>query len=315
MQHLGRAKEVSEFVKHGSQEAMIEIELATDARRHTRNPVINCSIKREGNKIQFSINDKPSNKKNVMELARSFSIQIDNLCQFLPQDKVVEFAAMSPVELLRSTQRAVASQKMIDWHEELKDLREKQRIIENQNATDLDILANLEGRQRMQEADVERMREREQVKQRVKMLETSRPFAKYRQARNNFLEAKRLKTQGEAELNELKEAVEPALQAVNAKQMYLNRVKNVATKRKEGTEKFNKKVDTIAKKIDSLEERLQEIDKEKEAEKKSVQTQNADIKRLNGVITGLKKRIEEEPIEFDAAAYNERIVCLLPHCI
>ena len=277
--------------------------------------MIKCSIKREGNKTQFSINDKPSNKKTVMELARSFSIQIDNLCQFLPQDKVVEFAAMSPVELLRSTQRAVASQKMIDWHEELKDLREKQRIIQNQNATDLDILVNLEGRQRMQEADVERMREREQVKQRVKMLETSRPFAEYRQARNKFLEAKRLRTQGQAELNDLKEAVEPALHAVNAKQMYLNRVKNVAKKRKEGVEKCDKKADTIAKKIDSLEERLQEIDKEKEAEKRSVRTQKMDIGRLTSVITGLKKQIEEEPIEFDAAAYNESIVCLLAHCI
>ena len=294
---------------------MIEIELAADGKRYTRNPVIKCSIKREGNKMQFSINEKPSNKKNVMELARSFSIQIDNLCQFLPQDKVVEFAAMSPVELLRSTQRAVASQKMIDWHEELKDLREKQRIIQNQNATDLDILANLEGRQRMQEADVERMREREQVKQRVKMLETSRPFAEYRQARNNFREAKRLRIQGDAELKELKEAVEPALHAVNAKQMYLSRVKNVATKRKEGIEKCSRKADTVAKKIDSLDERLQEIDKEKQAEKKSVQSQRAEKKRLESVITGLKKQIEGEPIDFDAAAYNERIVCSLAYCI
>ena len=88
---------------------MIEIELRRqDGDR--QNPVIRTVIKREGNKTHFSINGKPSNRKNVLSLVKPFSIQIDNLCQFLPQDRVVEFAAMTPVELLRSTQSAVASE-------------------------------------------------------------------------------------------------------------------------------------------------------------------------------------------------------------
>ena len=313
VQHLGRAKEVSEFVKHGCQEATIEIELAGDDRRHGRNPVITCNIKRDGNKTHFSLNHKASSKKLVRELAESFSIQIDNLCQFLPQDKVAEFAAMSPIELLRSTQRAVASKKMIEWHDQLKDLRGKQRIVQSQNATDLDILGNLEGRQRMQEADVERMRERELVKQRVRMLETSRPFAEYRQARNNFLDAKQSKKDAEAALKELKKEVEPSLQAVNTKQLYLNRIKNVAAKRKEMVEKVDKKADTIAKKVDALQDRIQDVDKEKDAEKKGLTSSRMEVERFSGVIARLKKQMEEEPIEFDAAAYNERIVSsLLP---
>ena len=87
--HLGRAKDISEFVKHGAKKATIEIELAKDPKRQTSNPVIRTKILRENNKVEYYINDKKENKKRVMDLARSFSIQVDNLCQFLPQDRVV----------------------------------------------------------------------------------------------------------------------------------------------------------------------------------------------------------------------------------
>lgn len=46
---------------------------------------------------------------------------------FLPQDKVSEFAAMSPQQLLRETQRAAGDANLSDWHDTLisagKDLR------------------------------------------------------------------------------------------------------------------------------------------------------------------------------------------------
>ena len=40
-------------------------------------------------------------------MTKSMNIQVSNLCQFLPQDKVPEFARMNQVELLRATQEAV----------------------------------------------------------------------------------------------------------------------------------------------------------------------------------------------------------------
>ena len=39
--------------------------------------------------------------------------------QFLPQDKVVEFAKLSPVELLRETQKAIGDSRLADLHKEL----------------------------------------------------------------------------------------------------------------------------------------------------------------------------------------------------
>ena len=39
--------------------------------------------------------------------------------QFLPQDKVVEFARLSPVELLRETQKAIGDSRLADLHKQL----------------------------------------------------------------------------------------------------------------------------------------------------------------------------------------------------
>ena len=43
----------------------------------------------------------------VKELVRSLNIQLDNLCQFLPQERVADFAKLNAQELLVETQRAV----------------------------------------------------------------------------------------------------------------------------------------------------------------------------------------------------------------
>jgi len=286
---------------------MIEIELAKDGKKFQRNIVIRCTIKREGNKTSFSVNDKPQGKKAVIEFCRSLSIQIDNLCQFLPQDKVVEFAAMTPVELLRSTQRAVASQEMIDTHEQLKEYRRKQKDVQASCAADQDTLTNLETRHRMQEADVERMREREQIVKRVSMLEASRPIPAYREAKNLFTEAKEKRKEAENELTRLQNDVEPSMRALNAKERYKEQIQAVVGERKTVVSKAEKHADGIDKKFRDLQDKHNELVGGYNAEVNSGKGLKKDIPRLEHAITNLKRQMEEQPSEIDVAAYNERI--------
>ena len=44
----------------------------------------------------------------VEEMVARLNIQVGNLVQFLPQEKVADFARMSPQELLESTEKAVS---------------------------------------------------------------------------------------------------------------------------------------------------------------------------------------------------------------
>ena len=44
----------------------------------------------------------------VEEMVNRLNIQVSNLCQFLPQDKVADFAKMTSQELLVNTEKAVS---------------------------------------------------------------------------------------------------------------------------------------------------------------------------------------------------------------
>ena len=47
----------------------------------------------------------------VEEQVAKFNIQVGNLCQFLPQDKVADFAKMTQQQLLESTEKAVSTRR------------------------------------------------------------------------------------------------------------------------------------------------------------------------------------------------------------
>lgn len=243
-----------------------------------------------------------------MEIARSLSIQIDNLCQFLPQDKVVEFAAMTPVELLRSTERAVASAEMIEAHEDLKVKRREQKESRVKIDRDQEILSNLAGRQRLQEADVERMREREQIVKRVRYLEAARPFAQYREAKEHCDELRAKKHGAQEEQKRLEKEVEPAMRAVTDKKQYRNELANVLKERKEVLTKAEGKADKVDQKIGDVDGKAKALQAEMDAERRSGQKQKQEKIRYEGVMARIKRQMEEAPPEFDGLAFNEKIV-------
>ena len=66
----------------------------------------------------------------VQELIRELNIQFDNLCQFLPQDRVVSFARMDAYELLAATQKAIGDSTLYDQHQDLLQRRDEVRALD-----------------------------------------------------------------------------------------------------------------------------------------------------------------------------------------
>ncbi|KAK3109404.1 Structural maintenance of chromosomes protein 5, partial [Teratosphaeriaceae sp. CCFEE 6253] len=305
--HLGRQKHSGDFVKNGMDKAEIEIELAADPERHDSNPVIKTKLTRQGNKVDYVVNGKKSAKKAVLELMKSFSIQIDNLCQFLPQDRVVEFARLSPVELLAQTQRAAAPPQMSEWHDQLKEMRKTQKQKTNEQQFVLDELKNKEDRQGRERGDVERLLERKDWQARVAALEKLRPFPQYRLAQKNFKEAKASHKEAEKDLRRLERQIEPNLQAERAKEAYLRRIEAVVPKRAGLVEKTETEASRIKGTIEAADEAIKELDTELEAEKKVAQAARQNMPKLNRDKTAIEKAMQNPPAETDFAAFNERI--------
>ncbi|RPB01733.1 P-loop containing nucleoside triphosphate hydrolase protein [Choiromyces venosus 120613-1] len=304
--NLGRAKEISEFVKHGCETATIEIEL--QGKENERNPVIKRKIGRENNTSTFTLNGSPSTSGKITKLVKSYNIQIDNLCQFLPQDRVVEFAGLTAIDLLTHTQRAAAPPEILGHHENLKKLGKRQKELLNELEIDRNQLTSMEARQAALQQDVERLRERQEIIKRIELLEKARPFVKYRAARGLAKDAKDASKVAERELRELEQQVEPMTEAPKAKRRYHKALERfVAAKKKEleakerAVTKF--KDDVIGKADEKITDITDKIDAARSAE----QGRKQQIAREREKIAKLKKQLEEDPPEVDLAYYNRKI--------
>jgi structural maintenance of chromosomes protein 5 len=309
-QHLGRAGQVGEFVKHGNTDAYVEIELQ---RRPTesRNHVVRLRIIKDNNGREFWIDGKKTSLKIVQNLVNSLSIQIDNLCQFLPQDKVSSFAALSPVDLLQQTQRAAAPGYMLEWHDELKKLRKEQKTLELQDEADKDQLGRLENRQQNLHAEVERLQERIKVQEKVDLLKKMVPFVEYKIAVQQYEVSKEKKKIAHARFKELSDRVAPTLQSINAKKCYRDQIKVVVGEREKALESAERDADVFVKTIEGLTESVTKIENNVKSIGNVDKKRRADILKLQDRIKTLKIQANETPIEYNPAEWSERIVSVL----
>lgn len=239
---------------------------------------------------------------------QSFAIQVDNLCQFLPQDKVAEFAALSPVELLHSTQRAAAEPEMTAWHDHLKGLRQEQKQLELENRGDNETLANLKGRQEQQRAEVENMRQLAVAQEKLQLLELSRPLLEYREFHKQFEAVKARKAQVEGEERQLQAELEPALQAVAAKKNYVEQIGSIRAHRRERAKQLSNAASNCENKLMALQKSMGDLDDKIAAEKKTSQKHKSEATQAQQKVNMLKRSLEEDASDFDATYYNDLLV-------
>ncbi|KAI1806929.1 P-loop containing nucleoside triphosphate hydrolase protein [Daldinia bambusicola] len=304
--HLGRASNVGEFVKHGKETAIVEIELQGQP-SELSNHVIRLQIRKEDNKTKWWVNGKESTHSAVKALTSSLRIQIDNLCQFLPQDRVAEFAGLTPVQLLHETLRAAAPEEMITWHNQLKELHKKHKEVKGRLDACAETLKGHETRQQGSQADVDRLREREAIQKKIQDLKSARAIAEYNNLRRMVNEAKERTKEATKRLQELEEACGPALQAVNRKQEYRQRIESVVAERKNALKHAEGACDRLMQNLEAQEEQIKHLQNKKNAEEGSHSSKRADLGKIRRTITDLEAKLQNKPPEFAASDWNQRI--------
>ncbi|KAJ4381394.1 Structural maintenance of chromosomes protein 5 [Didymella sp. IMI 355093] len=302
---LGRAKDVREFVKHGADEATIEIELAK-AEGMRANPVVQRVLRKADNKSVFFIDGKHSSMKAVMEMCKRFSIQIDNLCQFLPQDRVVEFAKMKDTERLRATLGAAAAPQMSEWHDLLKDFREQEKDLEAKRHTDSEHLKKLEALQNSTRGDLERWNQRQELATKAAALEKTRPVIQLKIRKNEFARLKEDVQRANQELAELRAEVEPVRQAGEGAQSYHDEIKQVVRRRKQMMDVIKKQAEKKSQAIGTENKNIQDFKDQIAGEIRSKQGRQKDVARLTKKISDLERKHQEQPVEYDEASFRQR---------
>ncbi|NXG92706.1 SMC5 protein, partial [Stercorarius parasiticus] len=285
---IGRADKVGLFVKQGCLKGLVEIELS----KTPDNIIITREIQVLNNTSAWFINRKPATLKTVEEQIAALNIQVDNLCQFLPQDKVGEFAKLSKIELLEATEKSIGPPEMYQFHCELKNFREKERELEvNMHSIEIessdyreisiikcnnlcrDKANSLEKmRQRIEryKQDVERYHERKRHLDLIEMLERKRPWVEYENVRQQHEEVKQSRDQAKEELKSLKELQSPVTKKIQETEEYFKsldmKIRDKAAEIRDTSQKCKQKQEALEMKDKQIEEIHQALRMKKDEE-------------------------------------------------
>ncbi|XP_011047356.1 PREDICTED: structural maintenance of chromosomes protein 5-like isoform X2 [Populus euphratica] len=204
-QLLGRATSIGAYVKRGEESGHIKISL----RGSTKDEKLTIIRRIDAhNKSEWLFNGKVASKKAVTEIMQQFNIQVNNLTQFLPQDRVCEFAKLTPVQLLEETEKAVGDPQLPIQHRALVDKSLELKTIEMAVKRNGETLNQLKALNAELEKDVERVRQREVLLKKAESMKKKLPWLKYDAIKADYLKAK------EAE-KDVKQKLEEAAKTLN----------------------------------------------------------------------------------------------------
>jgi len=280
---LGRQKALAGFIKNGEQSAFVE----TTLKNKPGLPEI--VIGREfylTNKSDWFVNNKPSSEQRVKLLLKELNIQLDNLCQFLPQEKVADFAKLSPERLLEEVERAIEID-LLHKHQQLISLdREKREIDEELQIKQADLERLSEERKRFEE-EARKYEAYQNKKAERETHEKLIPYAKIQDLKARQMECKKRRDQLRRDLEEFKELAKPYEDAAATFDGDVQACLNEVHRKKQQQEKIEEDVATYKKQLSDLEEKheklLSMIENQKtraEVKKRDLQTSQDQLKQL-----------------------------------
>ena len=311
---LERQKHLRDLVNH---EAVNENEKATvtikinkgelDSEQKPMYEEIKCQFGRNQNIPHFYRNGKRVDSEEIVRLTASYQIQTSNLCQFLPQDVVKNFPAMTPQQIFKQTLRAIGDMETLKY---LDTLQEKQKMKTDKTKslnTKMDTFNDLESKLR-NKADIKK-----KVQKRRQCLENLDVFKKQLVKLELYdCQKKKVKTENEMKrMTELKNKTHAKVTDFRKKidqfdKKKISYEKNIADQRSiihEITQKLSSsKVQLLEDKIERKEKERDKLDDDAlnfrnhlEMKRKALETLQSDIskQRPNDIEPELKKFAEQ----------------------
>mmetsp|Transcript_11875 Transcript_11875/g.14741 ORF Transcript_11875/g.14741 Transcript_11875/m.14741 type:complete len:1161 (+) Transcript_11875:53-3535(+) len=230
---LGRADDARTFIKNDEEIAEIEIELSPPSNTSTNTDVIRRVIDRNkgaerGRGVAAStyfVNGVTTNLKTVQKLvSEKYKIAIDNLCTFLPQDRVGSFSAFDSKQLLQETEKSVSgTQHLYDLHQELieseKDILESDTNLQTME----DKVVKLNEEVGRLEREKKMMEERKLYLDQKHLLEQKQAWLKFDNSREEALNLKQQKKEIKVQLAKAKKDEGPVKEQISSLDQDLSR--------------------------------------------------------------------------------------------
>ena len=312
---LGRSDYLGEFVMNGCDKGFVEIEIYRDG---GDNAVIRRSMEADKASSVWALNGKRVQQKVIMDIVERTGAVLENLCTFLPQEKVGEFSGFNSQQLLVETSKAVGSETQYANHMKLKEmeteLNDQTRQIESKKRK----IADLMEQNSALERDKKKMEERKEHIQKVDMCRKKLLWSEFEELQGKTREAKECSDAAKADLanadsnlEPLKEAAFKAKTTVTKESKKFDNARHDVDAAKKELKGFQTKIETYTEKysdyvsdFQNLEARVKEHAKkveslEKQLENKKQSLKDFDRPALDAEVARLKQIKAELKAEFD----------------
>ncbi|XP_050080104.1 structural maintenance of chromosomes protein 5 [Anopheles maculipalpis] len=268
---LSRCDNIDSYIKNGKESATIRISIYCNGERGVQWFSRSFNHDRVNT---FKIDDNVVSHQAYLQKIRAFNIQVDNLCQFLPQDRVQDFTKMNPRELLINTQSSVCATEVQEWFKELKEKRALQQKCDAQVLLGTDRVREMEARLADLEQQLETLHAREEFQQQIDIclarkiwLEYEELYLQYTAILKDLTIAKKMHDDKELEYNKCKADMETIMarkqQLENSKAAQVSIAQRCTSDIRRLEEKMERLEDSTAKQKRDLTDALAKAQEQK----------------------------------------------------
>lgn len=185
---LGRASELGAYVRHGAETADVEAWLY-DPRVRGNVRRVRRRFDNDG-KSEYFLDGAKVRREDIERFNREYDIQLDNLSQFMPQEKIAEFVNLKPEDLLHNTVRALGGTEKLNEYHSLIEFDAHFLADANTLAKKQGKLDELTEKNRSIEAEVSAFHELQRLKNSIRAMKRYLPWTFHHEAQQSFIAAK-----------------------------------------------------------------------------------------------------------------------------
>ncbi|KAG6460057.1 hypothetical protein O3G_MSEX011738, partial [Manduca sexta] len=253
----GRGLKVAQYVRTGCQDAVIEIELYQKPRQ--RNVIIRRMFGLN-DATTWTIDHKRVTEKQVQELIASLNIQVDNLCQMLPQHRVQDFSKLDQQQLLRSTLSAVGGQESVSQLDQLIAYRTQQRGLSSKQQNNAQVLEEKIRLNDRLKIVIEAMKQRKEIEKQIEICEKKKLWIEYQDLREKVKECTQDKKNAQNIVNTHKAKAEPLEKLIAAARTGIQRLEQQRLGANREINTLKDKAKEIIDAMKNLEYKMKDID-------------------------------------------------------
>ncbi|GAV27151.1 hypothetical protein PMKS-000612 [Pichia membranifaciens] len=259
LSNLGKESMITDgFIKDNKDEARIELELKAFENDSGLNSVIIATKLLRNRKTLWEINHRPASENDIKKLLRSFNIQLDNLCQFLPQDRVSKFADLKSEDLLKEIERSYKNGELLGQHNLIVRLQSTINQEEKTFNESREILLELKVKNDALKEKVEKHRHYLKLKKDLEKTEMIRPYVKLQDKKNEMVILKQSFDVERDTFTQFQEKVKPIEESLKSSDEALNEVNESIKDLDISNLKVSKDLKSVESRIEKLDGKTKE---------------------------------------------------------